>query len=320
MIEFINKFKIPTILGLGIIFIGLASGLYLVLREQIFLSQAASDLTAQNITVSNLTDEGATISWQTNSATTSFITFGQNNPSEQTALDDRDVNSPQPHVIHYVTLKNLLPQTHYQFKIISGKVISNVGDFDTAKPLTNKSVLTPIIGSVLDENTPLNEGIAYLTINGAATQSAPVKAGGNFLISLSNLRKSDLSDPYSLTENANAKITIISDKGSASLITKITANTNPLPPIKLGQNLDLTAAEETPKPEPSIKDLGKYDPNKDSVINTADYAIVSSCFDKPLAAVLPPSIPCAKADINNDGKVGQKDLDLITQRLKDLGS
>lgn len=320
MIEFISRFKIPTILGLGVIFLGLASGLYLVFKEQVFLSQASPDLTAQNITVSNLTDKQATISWQTNAATPSFITFGQNNPSEQTALDDRDINIPQPHTVHYVTLKNLLPQTNYQFKIISGKIISNVGEFDTAKPLANKSILTPIIGSVLDGNTPLNEGVAYLTINGAATQSAPVKTGGNFLISLSDLWKSDLSDPYSLTENTTAKITLISDKGSASLITKITANTNPLPPIKLGQNLDLTIVEATPKPQPSIKNLGKYDPNNDNAINAADYVIVSSCFDKPLATVLPPNIACTKADINGDKKVDQKDLDLISQKLKELGS
>lgn len=320
MIDFINKFKIPTILGLSIIFLGLFSGLYLVLKEQIFLSQAAPDLTAQNITVSNLTDEEATISWQTSSATPSFITFGQSNPSEQTTLDDRDTTNPKAHFIHYVTLKNLLPQTHYQFKIISGKVISSVGEFDTAKPLANKSALTPIIGSALSNDAPLTEGIAYLIINGATTQTALIKTGGNFLIPLSYLRKSDLSDIYSLTENVNAKITIISDKGSASIVTKLTANTPPLPSIKLGQNVDLTTIEETPKPQLGTKGLGKYDPNDDNTINATDYVIVSSCFDKPLTTALPPSIPCAKADINGDKKIDQQDLDLITQRLKDLGS
>src|SRR3989344_3209330 len=140
MTQFINKFKIPTLLGLGIILIGLVSGLYLVLREQTFLSQAAPNFTPRNITLTNIAEDSVVISWQTNSAAPSFITFGQSNPGEQTALDDRDTDAPKPRLTHYVTLKNLLPKTNYQFKIITGKIISDVKWFETASPLTNQTV------------------------------------------------------------------------------------------------------------------------------------------------------------------------------------
>lgn len=317
---FLNKFKIPTLLGIAIILIGLISGLYLVLREQIYLSQAAPNLTAQNITFTNISDDSVTISWQTNTATPSFVTFGQSSPEEQTTLDDRDTGNPKPHILHYVTLKNLLPKTNYQFKIISGKLSSDILKFETTSPITNQTGFTPVIGSVMDGNSPLADGIVYLSIQDAVTQSALVKSGGNFLIPLSEIRKSDLSDLFLLSEDMTAKLTIHSNKGSSAVLFKLKTNSEPFPPIKLGQDIDLTVPQETPAPSPSINDLDKYDLNHDGKINAADYAILSSCFGKRPTIILPGNISCAKSDINGDGKIDQKDLDLISQKLKDLGS
>lgn len=319
MTDFLSKFKIPTILGLAVILVGLFSGLYLVLKEQIFLSQAAPDLTPQNITFTNFTDSSIVISWQTNSSTPSFITFGQNNPTEQTILDDRDTTNPKPHLTHYVTLKNLLPQTRYQFKIISGKLTSEVKSFDTTKPLANQTGFTPIIGSILDGDSPLKDGIVYLSIQGAITQSALIKTNGNFLIPLSQLRKSDLTEIFPQTEDIIAKITIISDKEPASLLFKLKTNLSPLPPIKLGQNIDLTIPEETPSPITPL-DIDKYDLNKDGKINSTDYAIISSCFGKKGSFILSGDYLCVETDINADGKVDQKDLGLMSQKLTELGS
>ncbi len=315
MTEFINRFKIPTILGLSIILFGIAGGVYLVLREQVFLSQAAPNLSPKDVTFTNIAEDTATISWQTNSATTSFITFGQKTSGEQTVLDDRDSNppagGPKPRLTHYVTLKNLLPKTNYQFKIISGKITSDVKWFETASPLTNQIVFPPIIGSVLDGDSPLEGGMVYLSIPEATTQSSLIKGGGNFLIPLSQIRKIDLSD-YPLVAGTIAKLTIRSDKGEAQIIFKLKDNSTPLPPVKLGQNVDLTTAEETPLPKVTANDLDKYDLNSDGKINAADNAIILQNFGK--------NPKDKKADINRDGVVNQKDLDLMTQKLKDLGS
>lgn len=311
MTEFINKFKIPTVLGLSIIILGIVGGVYLVLREQVFLSQAAPDLTPQNITFTNLTEDSVVISWQTNSPTTSFITFGQGSPNGQTALDDRDPNTPKPHLTHYVSLKGLFPKTSYQFKIISGKLTSGIEKFETSTPLTDQTGFTPIIGSVLDNNSPLKEGVVYLSISGAAPESSLVKEG-NFLIPLSQIRKADLSDTYQLTEGTTAKLTIHSDKGETQILFKLRANSIPLPPIKLGQNVDLTTPEITSPPGPAATDLNTYDLNGDGRINTADYAIILQNQGKN------PKNP--KADINGDGIVDQKDIDLMSQKLKQVNS
>lgn len=304
--EFLNKFKIPTILGLGIILLGLGSGLYLVLKEQVFLSRAAPDLTPQNITVTNITEDTAVISWQTNSQTASFIIFGQKGSGEQTVLDDRDKDRPTPRFVHYVTLKNLLPQTHYQFKIVSGKLTSPATSFDTAKPISSQTGFGPVIGSVSDDGKPVNEGIAYLSLDTAVIQSAEVKAGGNFLIPLSSIRKADLSDILALADAMPAKITIISNKGSATINFFLTAS-SVLPLVSLGQNVDLTVKENR---------ADKYDLNGDGKINSADYTVISSCFGKK-PEVMVSNMSCAKADLNSDSKIDQKDLNLMSQKLKE---
>lgn len=303
---FSNKFKIPTLLGLGIIFLGIAAGVFLTLREQNFISKASLDNLPQNITLANISDTEVNISWQTSKEVSSFITFGVNNPSEQTVLDDRDTNPPAggpiPHLLHYVTIKNLLPKTTYQYKIFSGKIASEVGKFQTASPVTSQTGFRPIIGSVLDGEKPLDEGLVYLSIADATLQAALIKTSGNFLIPVSQIRKSDLSDNFPLTEDTTLKLNIISVSGQSSAIFKLKDSKMGLPPIKLGENLDLTS-----NIAPSSNDLKKYDLNDDGKINAADNAILLQNFSKKGQGI--------KGDLNGDGTVDQKDLDLMSKQI-----
>ena len=304
------KLKIPTLLGLSIILIGIIAGVFLTLREQIFISKASPDITAKNITLSNVSDAEVTISWQTSAPTISFVTFGQTNPSEQTVLNDKDSsepeNKPKTHLIHYVTIKNLLPKTTYQYKVITGKIASNVDEFTTATPINKQVGFRPVIGSVFEGNKPLEEGIVYLSIANATLQSAQVKAG-NFLIPLSQIRKTDLSDSYSLNEETIGKLTIISDKGNANALFSLKTSSNPLPPIKLGSDIDLTI-KATPIPaSPSAQELIVYDLNGDNKINAADNALILQNFGKKGKAI--------KGDLNSDGVVDKKDLDLIAKQI-----
>lgn len=309
MKDLLNKFKIPTILGISIIFLGLASGVYLTLKDQIFLSQAAPELNPQNVTFSNITDGSAVVSWETQSEVSSFITFGKESPSEQTVLDDRDT-SPQAHSIHYVTIKNLLPKTKYQLKIISGKNTSEVFEFETSENLTNQAQFTPIIGSVSDGDMPLDEGLVYLSLKEAVIQSALIKQGGNFLIPISQIAQEKLLNTFPLTENIDAKLIVRSSKGQAAAQFRLKPNLPPLPPIILGQNMDLTIPEETPQPKGN--DLINFDLNDDGKINSADNAIILQNFGKK------PKEP--GSDLNNDGRVDEQDLDLMSQKIEQLGA
>lgn len=303
MKNFLNRFRMPTLFGLGVIIIGIVSGVLLTLKEQVFISKASPDLTPQNITLSNITDDSVTLSWQTSTPTASFISLGQGNPDEQTVLDDRDSSKPSPHAMHYVTIKNLLPKTAYQYKITSGKIQSEIFKFTTAAPISSQTGFQPIIGSILDNNTPVDGAIVYLSIADAATLSALTKTEGNFLIPISQIRKADLSDTFGLTDETIAKLTIISAKGGATLLFKLGDAKSSLPPVSLGADLDLTLPSEN---------LKKYDLNGDGVVNTSDYSIILRNFSK---------FPSDKKfDLNGDGVVDQKDADLMLEQIKKSGN
>lgn len=259
-----NKIRIPTLLGLSLLFLGIIAGVYLTIKDQNFYTKASLSLTPRNLILTNADDSSIAISWQTSIETPGFITFGQDFVNSQTALDDADTSVPNSHMVHHVTLKNLLPKTTYQYKIIAGKYSSEVLKFTTTSPASEQNGFNPVIGSVLSNNQPVNEAIAYLAISGAVTQSTIVKQG-NFVIPISLLRKADFSDTFPLTEGAIAKITIISSKGESSVLFKLAAFMQPLPPVQLGQNLDFT--------NPSTQTLNKYDLNGDGVVNAADYAL-----------------------------------------------
>lgn len=308
MKDFFIKLKIPTILGLSIITTGIATGVYLTMREQTFISNASPDVRAQNITISNISDTSVTISWQTSAPTISFITYGMVSPNEQTVLDDKDTKTPQPYLIHYVTIKNLLPKTTYQYKILSGKIQSEESKFTTAAPLSKHSGFNPIIGTVFDKDKPLNEGIVYLSIADATTQSAQVLNSGNFLIPISQIRKMDLSDNFPLTEATLVKLTIVSKDKQTIVIFKLKDANKGLPLIKLGENLDLTG----------VVGPDKYDLNNDGKINAADNAIIL----QNVGPLRPPSREAGseasknpKADLNEDGTVDQKDLDIMAKQI-----
>lgn len=315
MKDFFDKLKIPTLLGLGIIILGIGAGVFLTLKEQIFISKAFPNVSPQNIILTNLSDSEVTISWQTSTPIPSFITYGQTNPSEATMLDDRDTKSPQAYSIHYVTLKNLLPKTTYQYKIISGKIPSEISRFTTATPISNQTGFRPIIGSVLKEDKPLDEGVVYLSIADAAIQSGIIKSSGNFLIPTSQIRKSDMSQEFPLTEDTIVKLTVVSSNGQSNVIFRLKDFSEGLPPITLGQDLDLT--DITPLVSPSQQDLEKYDLNGDGKLNAADNSIILGNFGNPSTSS---GLKNRKADLNGDGIVNQKDLDLMAQKIKDLGS
>lgn len=313
-LETLSKLRIPTVLGLFFVLLGLGVGVYLVLQNQSLLTQASSDQLPQNIVISNIEGNKVTLSWQTKSITSGFVTFGINNPSEQTALDDKDQSAPKSYYTHHVNLLNLSPQTEYQFKIVSGKTSSDVQRFTTAME-SSPTNSEPIIGTVLNRDETLDDAVAYLSIAGSIVQSASVK-NGNFLIPLSQIRQQDLSTILVPKIDTLGKITIISASGNSNILVRLNDIKGPLGPIKLGDTLDLTVNQPsnqiTPTPTPTTTanpDLLKYDLSGDGIINSSDYAVVLRNFGK--------SPQNKRADINSDGIVDQKDLSEMSKKINE---
>lgn len=309
-ISILKDLKIPTVLGLGIIIIGIIIGVFLVLQGKTFITHAYPDLTPKNITISNISDNSATISWETDGATVGFVTYGQESSEENPVLDERDGippnGKPNPHTTHYVIIKKLMPKTEYKFKVVSGSSTkSQAKTFTTSNPQAATSK-QPVIGTVLDNDTPLEEGIAYLKIDSATIQSALIKTKGGFLIPLNNILSTGSNEPMALTDETIAKIEVVSTKGTAGISFKISQSQH-LPVLKLGDNLDLTENQDVPQPILNLSGITNFDLNGDGETNAADNAIVLNNFGKN---------PKDKtADLNNDSVVDEKDLELISKHI-----
>ncbi len=302
-----TRFRIPTLLGLAIIILGISAGVFLVSNQQTLTSFAGPDSAPQNITFSNTEEDTITISWKTTAETAGFITYGINFPDEKTALDDRDTSAPTPRQTHYITLSNLTPQTEYKFKILAGKQSSDTLTFKTASMAVNNNDFKPVIGSVMFDNQPLNEGIIYLSIAGAITQSSVVKEFGNFIIPVGNMRTDNLERVFTPEDQAMAKLTVVSPDSQGTAIFKISQDGETVGVLKVGENLDLTIQESSSSPTPLPKEAAVFDLNGDGRVNASDHAIVLTNFGK--------SPKEKRADFNNDGVVDQKDLSLISAEI-----
>ncbi|QQG43705.1 MAG: fibronectin type III domain-containing protein [Candidatus Daviesbacteria bacterium] len=304
----LTKLRIPTLLGLAIILGGLGTGVYLVLQNQYLAVRATPETQPKNITVSNIEDTSAVISWQTDTAVPGFVTIGQKSDNEQTILDDRDQNVPQLYFMHLVTVRNLSPATAYQYRIVSGKNKAEVAQFQTAAASLTENGFKPIVGSVLESGRPLKEGMAYLAISGALVQAGLIKDFGNFIIPIAKMRETNLQGVFQPSKQTTAKLSIVSGAGSATMVFNLTDDGKPLPSIKIGEQLDLTASIANASSSKS-SDLDKFDLNNDRFINASDYGIVVKNLGKNPKE--------KRADLNSDGVVDKKDLDLMSQKISE---
>lgn len=294
-----NKLRIPTLLGILLIIIGIGSGVYLSLKSQTITSRAVSDEGISNIIISNIEDRSTSISWQTEVEAFGFIKFVGS--SDQTFKDDRDENAPVPRRLYHVTLKKLTPQTTYQFQIISGKSLSTIQNFTTASSQTQLNNTQPVIGSVLDDDNFLTEGIVYLKVPGAAIQSSVIKNFGNFLIPMSLARTQDLSSIFDTTD-IEAHIEAIGENGrQGEAIFNLSASGNSLEPLRLGKSLDLTNNLATTSAK------FKFDLNQDGLVNAADHSLLLKNLTK--------NPKDKQFDLNEDGVVDQKDVQLISKEV-----
>lgn len=296
--NFLTKFRIPTLLGLLLIIGGMAGGIYLVLQNQTLQTKASANLIPQNVEVTNIEDLSFAVSWQTAQAVIGFLVVNMAG-SDQTILDDQDPVSPKPRTLHHASVKNLTPQTTYQYRIVSGKLklpFSQITTTSTDSPNGSK----PIIGQIFSANHFLQNGLVFLEITGAIKQSTVIKDYGNFVIPISQISKSDLSRVFIPDDQTIGKITIIDESLQETNITFYLKDS--LPPIQAGGSVNLTQ-----QPLVLGETVSQFDLNKDGQINSSDYSIVLRNFGRN------PKDP--KADLNSDGIVDQKDLGLIQKQI-----
>lgn len=240
-----NPKKIPTLIGLLLLLIGIGGTIYLVETRTSSLPKAQTTHQPYNVLKTNLTDTSFTVTWLTQEAVTGTIIYGINKKSlSQIALDDRDIidNKPKPYKTHHISVKNLSPNTTYYFIINSGNNKFLDGDnpytITTAKSMDKPLELEPAYGTIITpQNQPAEGALVILTLPQALPVSTLVKPSGNWLIPLNTLRNIDL-EPYQPQESILESLTIynsLAEEDQAFATTDLN-NDSPVPTITLGKS------------------------------------------------------------------------------------
>jgi len=101
-------------------------------------------LLIRDVSVGNITEESATISWQTTVPATSKVVYGTNNTMDKSTQEDNTMVTE-----HTVELLGLKPNTEYKFKVISkdeknNEVESNIYSFKTDTVKTSGPIISNI--------------------------------------------------------------------------------------------------------------------------------------------------------------------------------
>lgn len=302
-----REIKIPTLLGLGILIIGLSLGIFLTTRQQTFRSQASSSFEPKNIQITNLSDTSVSILWQTAEKVSGFIRAGTSPSLGLTFQDERDSQAPQAHNLHFVTLNNLSPDTTYYFKINSGSWVypqKEPSTFKTAQKI-NPAGFAPLVGKILQsQTTSVKESFITLNIKGAQKLSTITRSAGNFILPLNILKEEDLKNPWT-KEEIPAELVITDGKITSIITFYFPWKDDVLPQIILGENQNLILPEAS-----ASGALKMYDLNNDGVINSLDLSEVLKQVGKPAKN--------NPADLNNDGKIDQEDVVIISKFIPNI--
>lgn len=259
-----RPYRLPTVLGLIFLLVSLVAGIFLVRNNQIFFLKASPDIVPREVKITNITDTSFTVSWITAKEVSGFIKIKKEG-EERVFADDRDQLSGQigKFTTHYVTVKNLSPSQKYLFWIGSGgKIFDSEGKpFEAATGSTISQPppsADPAYGQVeTADGQPAEGAIVYLGLPNVTSQSTLVKASGNWLITLSLARSSDLSD-YGFYDQQTSTEEIFVQGGSLGTATAVftTKADSPAPTLILGKGLDITnqptfAQSATPTLQPT---------------------------------------------------------------------
>ena len=256
--------KIPTILGLLLVFGAITIFAMVYNKITPLVSRASTSLAPKDVVVSNISDTTFSVSWITTQATIGVVTVEEVGGTKYTAFDDRDQapsstnDKPitRPYTTHMVTVRSAKPDSVYHVRILSnGKPYQNGNtpyEIHTGASLSGKgTILEPAFGTVTTATEQPAEGaIVYVTPEGGQTVSTLVTTSGSWVIPLHLVRSQNLQSYLPSADRINESIIIQTAQGDATAQTD-TINDNPVPAMTVGKNYDfrkIQADVATPKP------------------------------------------------------------------------
>lgn len=247
--------KIPTLLGIAVILVGIALTTFLTKKGVPFISEASLSEIPENIRITNITDSSFTVSYKTADEVLGAISYGQDDKMENTAIDDEDkTTNVKPRAIHTITINNLSPTTNYLFSIISKETTF----LDKNKPF--RVTTGPVIGKppsktlqmrgkiVFPDNVP-KDVIVYVAGKDMQMLSAKIKTDGVYSLLLSNARTQDLGSLATFSPNTILTMLIVGNT-MQSQVTLFANQIDPVPTIIFSKTYDFTL-DTTPVASPS---------------------------------------------------------------------
>ncbi|QQS39007.1 hypothetical protein IPM62_00095 [Candidatus Woesebacteria bacterium] len=184
--------RIPTLLGILSVTIGVIAGVLLVENRQATKLYAALDATPKNVRVTNVSNDTMTISWTTLKQTSGLLVWGKKRES----LDEISGSSEKTYT-HSYTLSKLEANSDYYFLINSdGTSFDNNGipwQAKTGPKLARSPHSFTISGSVIDRSgAPVSEALVYVVIGGGSPMSTQTSENGNWVLAISEAREQNL--------------------------------------------------------------------------------------------------------------------------------
>lgn len=183
--------RLPTLLGIGTIAVGIVATTFLVKQGAPFVSRASQTHIPQELRIANVSDTSFTVTYITKDPVVGSLSYGSGQSLGESALDDRDkvTKTVRPYTVHYITVDHLKPETPYFFSLASGQeTFTNNGTaftITTASPQPYPSPTNILRGRVLRvDGNPPQAGVAVVSTNETNTFSSLVQPDGNYSIPL----------------------------------------------------------------------------------------------------------------------------------------
>jgi hypothetical protein len=251
-----SKYKIPTIIVIILLVVGVAAGIVLIQARQIFKLGASPDTTPKDVKTSNITDSSFTVTWITDKETVGYVSWGK----DKTLGNTTAVTETQASKIHASTVRNLQHNSLYYFKINSEKnVFDNNGipwetqTGSTLTPSTGSMVASGTIISALGE--PVAQALVHISAGGMSPISTITSDNGSWLIPLSSSRTTNLTSYLAVSAKTPLLNIFVQSPNGIATAQIYPDAANPTPAIIIGQNHDFkneTPAGESQLPKSSL--------------------------------------------------------------------
>ncbi|OGY08815.1 MAG: hypothetical protein A2700_00650 [Candidatus Blackburnbacteria bacterium RIFCSPHIGHO2_01_FULL_44_64] len=235
-----KKHTIPTILGLFVLIVGIAAGVFLIQTQQSFRLSANPTEVPQSVRVTNVTDNSFTVSWFTPKKTRGYLGFGKNESLGSTVNGATEGLAS----LHYSEVKGLLPGTDYFFKIGSGEnLFDDNGDLykvKTAPGLSGSRKNESVFGKITPVRTVAGRVIVFITAPGISPLSTLVDQNGDWVLNISSARSTSLSSYAAYTSETIVEILGTSERNQTTSAKIKVQAARPVPAMFLGKSYNFT--------------------------------------------------------------------------------